>query len=188
MKKPPGRHSLEKEFPSGLLRPKARGAMRGSFDGQEILLVRLGGFGDVIFTLPAVHVLRASFPTARITFLVYKEFASVLEGFPGIHTVLTIDRAAYRRFNPIRISADTLALVKRLVGGRFKLVVDFQGFGETGLLTWLTGAPERWGSVYRQNRKWAYTRPVWRNRQLHAVDYHLDLLHLGGGLKPPRVC
>ena len=78
---------------SGSVRPvSADPDMRSSAIGQRILLVRLGGFGDVIFTLPAIHLLRTAFPNARITFLVYKEFASLLEGFTGVDAVLTLDR------------------------------------------------------------------------------------------------
>lgn len=152
---------------------------------ERILLIRLGGFGDIIFTLPAVHLVRESFPKARITFLVYKEFASLLEGFPGLNAVLTLDRARYR--NPLTVLGETGSLLGGLARGRFSMTIDFQGFGETAVLSWLTRAPQRWGSVYRSGRKWAYTRGVARDPRLHAVDYHLDLLRQAGGLSPAAV-
>jgi ADP-heptose:LPS heptosyltransferase len=102
--------------------------------------------------------------------------------------VLTLDRARYRGLNPISICAQTFALLRHLRRGRHDLVVDFQGFGETGLLAWLSGAPHRWGSVYHRTRSWAYTRAVWRNWQLHPVDYNVELLRLAGGLIPARIC
>jgi len=50
--------------------------------------------------------------------------------------------------------------MRRLRRRRFSLVVDFQGYGETALLTWLTGAPERWGQrVSRPARLGLYKRP-----------------------------
>jgi heptosyltransferase-1 len=154
---------------------------------QKILLIRLGSFGDVVFTLPAVHLVRASFPTASITFLVYNEYAPLLQGFPGINRILTLDRARYRTFNPVTICSEAASLLGGLLKERFELSIDFQGFGETAWLSWLTGAPERWGSVYRSSRRWAYTRPVMRNSQLHPVAYHLDLLRQAGGLVSERV-
>ena len=36
---------------------------------KEILLIRLKSIGDVVLTLPAVHVVRENFPAAKITFL-----------------------------------------------------------------------------------------------------------------------
>jgi ADP-heptose:LPS heptosyltransferase len=149
---------------------------------RRILLVRLGGFGDVVFTLPAVHLVRTTFANAQIVFLVYKEFASLLEGFPGVDAVLSLDRARYRSFNPFTICAETGSLLGRLARPRFGLAVDFQGFGETAFLSWYTRAPQRWGSVYRSGRKWAYTHAVWRNTELHPIDYHLDLLRQAGGM------
>ena len=154
---------------------------------KRILLVRLGGFGDVVFTLPAVHLVRTTFPEAEITFLVYREFAPLLEGFKGVDSVLTLDRARYRTFNPFTICAQTVSLLKHLALTRFALAVDFQGFGETAFLSWFTRAPERWGSIYRPGREWAYTRAVSRNPQLHPIDYHLDLLRQAGGMEPKRI-
>jgi ADP-heptose:LPS heptosyltransferase len=154
---------------------------------NRILLVRLGGFGDVIFTLPAVHLLRTAFPESQISFLVYKEFAPLLEGFPGVNTVLTLDRRPYRTLNPFSICAHTGSLLSQLARARFGLAVDFQGFGETGFFCWFTRAPQRWGSIYRPGRKWAYTDAVSRNTQLHPIDYHLDLLQQAGGLVVTKI-
>lgn len=155
--------------------------------GQRILLIRLGGFGDVIFTLPAVNLLRSVYPKAQTTFLVYHEFASLLEGFPGVDKTLTLDRARFRTFNPWTICAHLGSLLGSLAGGRFDLTVDFQGFGETAFLSWFTRSAQRWGSVYRPGRKWAYTRGVWRNPALHPIDYHLELVRQAGGIEPAAI-
>jgi len=154
---------------------------------ERILLIRLGSFGDVVFTLPAVHLVRRTFSNAKLTFLVYKEYAPLLQGFPRMDAVLTLDRKRYRSLNPITIGAETFSLLRHTVRSRFQLVIDFQCFGETAWLTWLTGAPQRWGSVYRPSRRWAYTHPVLRNPQLHPVEYDLDVLGKAGGLIPQRI-
>jgi ADP-heptose:LPS heptosyltransferase len=156
--------------------------MENPIEAQRILLIRLGGFGDIIFTLPAVHVLHTAFPQAKLSFLVYKEFSSLLEGFPGIEKIIPLDRSKFRSRNPITVCAETLCLLRPLVCSRFNLVVDFQGFGETALLTRLTDAPSRWGGVYRPGRSWAYTRPVSRNHKLHPVDFQLQVLRDAGDL------
>lgn len=154
---------------------------------QRLLLIRLGGFGDVVFTLPAVHLLRCAFPKAHITFLVYEELASLLEGFTGVDAVINLNRARFRTFNPFTICTETGSLLRQLTRNRFTLTVDFQGFGETGILSWLTRAPQRWGSVYRPGRGWAYTQAISRNFQLHPIDYHLDLVHRAGSLSSEQV-
>lgn len=150
------------------------------YEGQAILLVRLAHLGDVIFTLPAAQAVRAAFPEARITFLIARRFAPLLAGCPGLDAVLTLDQDLYRARRLGRILTETFRLLRRLRRSRFALAIDFQGFGETALLTWWSGAPQRWGSVYRPSRKWAYTHPIPRATHLHPIDYHLDLLRRCG--------
>jgi ADP-heptose:LPS heptosyltransferase len=151
-------------------------------DGR-ILLIRLGKLGDIVFTLPAVQAIRAAFPQARLTFLVYAELAPLLQGF-GELDFLVLDRAGYRKLDPRVVLGGTVSLFRRLVRSRFELAVDFQGFGETALLTWLSRAPQRWGNVYRPSRRWAYTRPIPRPADLHPVQYNLELLRRAGGVPP----
>lgn len=148
----------------------------------SILLIRLGGLGDLLFTLPAVQAVRAAFPRSRITFLVDKELAPVLEGFSAVDTTLSIDRAGYKRCNPLVLLRGTFRLLSSLKRPRFSLAVDFHGFGETAWFTWWSGAPQRWGNVYQPARSWAYTRPVQHNSAMHPIDYNLELLRQAGGL------
>jgi len=147
---------------------------------KKILLIRFKSIGDILFTLPAVQVIRDNFPKAKITFLVSRENAPLLEGFRAVDEVIPIDRALYRSRNPARIVAGTFALLRRLRRGGFSLVVDFQSYGETALLTRLTGAPERWGSVYQPARAWAYTRAQMLNRGLHSAEWNLAMLEQCG--------
>lgn len=147
---------------------------------ENILLIRLKSIGDILFTLPAVHVVREAFPGARISFMVSREYALLLEGFDEVDSVIALDRARMRRPNPVVIAGEALALLRRLRRGKFSLAIDFQGYGETALLTWWSGAPERWGTVYRGGRKWAYTRGVQRDTGSHPAEDFLSLLRTCG--------
>jgi len=153
----------------------------GSMEANaNILLIRLKSIGDILFTLPAVHRIRGAFPEARISFLVSKEYAPLLEGFRDLDHIITMDRARLRQRNPVAIAREMVGLLGRLRRPRFSLAVDFQGYGETALLTWWTGAPQRWGSVYRSSRRWAYTRAATRDDRIHIADWNLSLLHQCG--------
>jgi ADP-heptose:LPS heptosyltransferase len=147
---------------------------------ENILLIRLKSIGDILFLLPAVHVVRESFPGAKITFLTSSENAPLLQGFREVDEVITLDRARFQSGNPKAILAETFSLLRRLRRGKFSLVVDFQGYGETAWLARLSGAPERWGSVYGPGRRWAYTCGVTRNERIHHVDWYLSLLEQCG--------
>ena len=147
---------------------------------KNILLVRFKSIGDVVLTLPAVNAVRDNFPAAKISFLVTKELAPVVKCFPAVDEVIPVDRAAFRSKNPLTVAGTFARLLRDLRRPRFSLAVDFQGYGETAWLVRLSGARERWGSVYGKGRRWAYTRGLTREDLLHVADWNLSLLRQCG--------
>jgi ADP-heptose:LPS heptosyltransferase len=143
---------------------------------ENILLIRLKSIGDVVLTLPAVNVIRENFPDAKITFLTSKENAVLLRGFREVDEVITLDRAALRSGNPLKVVAEFFGLLRRLRAGKFDLAVDFQSYGETAWLTRITGAPQRWGQIHRAGRAWAYTRRIEPDLKIHPAEWHRNLL------------
>jgi ADP-heptose:LPS heptosyltransferase len=141
---------------------------------KNILLIRFKAIGDVVLTLPAVHAVRENFPEAHITFFTVSENAPLLEGFRDVDEVIALDRTALK--SPLRAAPEFFRLLRRLRAGKFSLVIDLQGYGETAWLTRLTGARERWGTVYGRGREWAYTRGLARKDDLHPADWNLFLL------------
>jgi ADP-heptose:LPS heptosyltransferase len=151
---------------------------------ENILLIRLKSIGDILFTLPAVHAVRESFPEAKLHFLVSKEHAPILRGFSEIDSVIPVDRAVYGSGSFSSACSRTYSLLRRLRQPKFSKVIDFQGYGETAFLSWWTGAPERWGTVYQTARGWAYTSGFPRVNFAHPANGSLALLrecglHLG---------
>jgi ADP-heptose:LPS heptosyltransferase len=55
--------------------------MFGHERARKHSLIRLKSIGDILFTLPAVNVIRENFPSAKIAFLTSKENAPLLQGF-----------------------------------------------------------------------------------------------------------
>lgn len=148
---------------------------------SDILVTRLQCIGDVIFTLPAMHALRENFPTAKITYLTSKENRPLIEGFgDAVQDVITVDRSAYHHGNLGTIARETFSLLRTLRRKKFSLAIDFQGYGETALLTWLTGAPERWACVHRPARRFAFTRSIRRERSVHPAQRNVSLLEQCG--------
>src|SRR5882757_11470646 len=97
---------------------------------ENILLIRLKSIGDVLFTLPAVHAVRANFPDARLHFLVSQEHAPLLRGFAEIDAVIPVDRKIYGSGNFPAAGASTVRLLRRLRQPRFFRTIDLQGYGE----------------------------------------------------------
>lgn len=148
---------------------------------RKILLMRLKSIGDVILTLPAVNLVRDNFPGAEIHYLTSKEMAPFVQGFSAVNDLLVLDRSGLRQ-GRLPAFRDLLAMGRRLRRERYDWVVDFQGYGETGALAWLTRAPRRFGNVYRATRAWAYTDAVRRDDAMHPAEWNRALL-LRGGLK-----
>ncbi len=148
-----------------------------------ILLLRLKSIGDVVLTLPAVGMVRENFPGHRILFLTALENAALVRGFSLVDDVLALDRQAFRQGRWLAGGRNILQLVTRLRREGLSHVLDFQGYGETAILTWLTGAPNRWGLLNRASRRWAFTKPVERNYGIHLADSNLAL-GLAAGLRP----
>lgn len=132
--------------------------------------------GDILFTLPAIHALRENFPRHKITFLTSREFMPLLAGFRGVDEVVSLDRSLLRTGNLIHRAQEVCSLMALLHQRKFSLAIDFQGYGETALMTLLTRAPERWGTVYQSARRYAYTRGIQRNPKLHPAESNLLLL------------
>jgi ADP-heptose:LPS heptosyltransferase len=147
---------------------------------ENILLIRLKSIGDILFTLPAVHVVRENFPDAKLHFLVSQEHASLLRGFSDIDEIIPLDRATFRSKNFSAIGAGAFQLLRRLRAQKFSLAIDFQGYGETEFFAWWSGAPERRGNVYDATRGWTYTQTSLRDIKTHPAEWNLALLQKSG--------
>ncbi len=147
---------------------------------ENILLVRLKSIGDVLFTLPAVLAVRDQFPAARLHFLVARENAELIRGFAAIDEIIVLDRRMFSAGSPLTTIRDAATLIRQLRQPHFDLAIDFQGYGETEGLAYFSGAPERWGNVYKPSRGWTYTRTSVRNTATHPVEWNLALLRAGG--------
>jgi len=111
----------------------------------KILAIRLARLGDVILLLPALGLLKAAFPSARLTFLTGHRCAAIAELCPHIDEVIAVNRVAMRDGSVVNAVGEMFKLVREIRGRGFDLVVDFHSFRETNLLTWLSGAPVRLG-------------------------------------------
>ncbi len=150
----------------------------------NILFIKWKSMGDVVFTLPAIGMLRANFPDAKITYFTLVEYEPIAAAFSQVDEVLALDRGIYKRKNFVAMGRTTRELLRRLRRGHFSMVIDSQCYTETAALAWFTRAPQRWGfQLGRRLRRWAYTHSLPRPDDYHPVDANLKLL-AQFGLKP----
>ena len=141
---------------------------------REILVVRLGAMGDIIHTLPAVSTLRASFPAARITWMIEPRWRPLLEGNPAIDAIAEFDRAG--GVGGMWRSARAL----RACG--FDLGIDFQGLIKSAAALRVAGASRRWGRAQPREApaRWLYTDSAAVAGAAHIVEQHLELARAAG--------
>lgn len=153
-----------------------------SKDPQKILIIKPSSLGDIVHSLPFLHVLHNRFPDAKIDWIVARGNEGLLEGNQIINKLLIIDKDNWKNAGKIK---DTLAemgrLVKTLRNEGYDLVIDLQGLLRSGLMAAATGSSMRMGfSEAREGSALFYTHKVGGGRELHAVDRYLKVAHALG--------
>jgi heptosyltransferase-1 len=148
---------------------------------NNILIVRLGAMGDVIHALPAAMLLRASFPEAKVGWIVERRWSELLEwkfdGRPFPDVVHQVDTRAWRKH---LLSLDTIAevraLTRELRAQKYDVAVDFQGAIKSAAIALISGAPRRVGfsDPWEKPASLLYTNPI-QSHARHVVKRNLGL-------------
>jgi heptosyltransferase-1 len=130
----------------------------------RILVIRLSAIGDIVFASPLVSALRRAYPKGHIAWLVQPECSALLDHHPDLDETIVCPLGHWRRLWRERrfgeLAAGIGALRQTLRLRRFDLALDLQGLIKSGLLTWLSGAPERIGLGSREGSQWLMTRTL----------------------------
>ncbi len=148
-------------------------------DRDRVLLIRLGAVGDVLRTLPALHLIRTSYPALHLAWLVEDPSRDLLVGHPEIDEIIVFPRREFREaaLRPRRLTKQLATLAEGLRERRFGVAIDFQGSFKSGLLARMSGAPRRVGFAPGFCREFSFlltnewVRP--RERRLNRVERNL---------------
>jgi lipopolysaccharide heptosyltransferase II len=144
---------------------------------RRLLIIKPSSLGDIVHALPTVAALRRRWPSAKLAWLVKREWAEVLDGNPDLDEVLAVDLSM----------KGWPAAIRAVRAGRFDVVVDLQGLLRSAMLGWMSGAPVRIGFANgREGSPWFYTDhiPV-PAASIHAVDRYL-LIARALGAEPEK--
>jgi ADP-heptose:LPS heptosyltransferase len=140
---------------------------------ERILAVRLARLGDVTLVLPALGMLRAAFPDARLTLLTGAPYAPLAQLCPWVDDVIALDRHGLRDGSRRAAVKGIFDLVRQLRAPRFDLAVDFHSFRETNLLVRASGARWRVG-MQRSDRAYLgfcfNLPPVMEDKGVHVGE------------------
>jgi lipopolysaccharide heptosyltransferase I len=155
---------------------------------RAFLIVRLGALGDIVHALPLAAALRATWPDARIDWLVDVKHRAILDRVAGLSAIVPVDT---RR---LRGETGIVPVVRRLRAARYDVAVDAQGLLKSALLARLAGARRvvglAGGHLREPLARWAYDDTA-EPAGPHVVDHALALAQVAGASAgaaagPPR--
>lgn len=155
----------------------AAGALSVPAQPERILIVKLGGLGDVIHALPAAQAIRAAAPKAHLAWAVESSASAIVRCQPWIDEVVELNRR--RRWRGYR------EFLQNLRRTRWDATIDFQGSFRSGVATYLSRARRRIGylpSLELAHLFYNECLPL-ADLNCHAVERDLGLAaKLGGRL------
>lgn len=144
---------------------------------KKILVIKPSSLGDIIHSLPFLHVMRDAFPKAEIHWLIAKGLEGLIESHPMINRLWVINKDHWKNFKRIGETASEIKnLFKDLKDERYDMAIDLQGLLRSGLLTYATKAPVRIGfKEAREGSTLFYTHKIEGGKEIHAVDRYLKI-------------
>lgn len=148
---------------------------------KSILIVRLSAIGDVIHTLPALHLLRRRFPDARIGWVVEEMSAALLRGHPELDRLYVIPKKRWRReWARTFFSGEKSRFFRAIRRDCYDVAIDFHGLTKSGWVAWRSGAKVRVGYGDHDGREcnklFTNVRIHPRAEARHVIDRNLELL------------
>ncbi len=145
-------------------------------DYRHILLIKPSSMGDIVHAMPTCVAIRRAYPKARLTWLVKREWAGLVERIEGVDRVWPVDSTL----------TGWLAQVPSLRAEHFDLVVDLQGLLRSAAIGWLSGSPLFVGfATGREGSPWFYSKSVpVPSLEMHAVDRYLLVAKAVGASEP----
>jgi len=124
---------------------------------MKVLVVKVSALGDIVHALPVIAHLHAVQPDISVDWLVESSFASLLQNQPLLRKVILLDTRGWRRQGAMAAVRGAWMVGRQLREEEYDVVLDLQGNSKTGLFTWLSGAPKRFGFDLHHAREWLNT-------------------------------
>jgi len=129
------RKKVENQFSLERMAKETLKVYKEAYQDKNILVVKLGGLGDLILATPSLKALRNKFPGARISLLTDKRFKGIIESCPYIDELILFDRK----------KKNLGVLVSELKKRNFGISIDFKNSGFTHFAAYFSGIPHRYG-------------------------------------------
>jgi len=140
---------------------------------RNVLLIQLGEIGDVVLATPTFRAVKETFPGVRLSVLVRKPCASLLEADPHLDEIIEVAKSS-RKIT--EFGRENFDLVRKLRGGAYDLVIDLRTGDRGTILAFLSGAPVR---IARCDPGQSFWRPWMLTRLLPDSPHAPPPVHPG---------
>lgn len=134
---------------------------------SKILFVNPYGIGDVLFTTPALSLVKRYFPESVIGYLCNERTKAVLESSPMVDKLFVFEKDQYRKLwkgNKKECFRKFAALFRQMKQQRFDVALDYSLSRQYGFVLAALGIPIRIGYDYQG-------RGVFLNRKVEMKEY-----------------
>jgi ADP-heptose:LPS heptosyltransferase len=121
------------------IRPNFFERTRGA---KKVMVLDLGFLGDTVHLLPALWMLRQSYPNAKLHCVVAEHVTSLMECVPWVDHVW-----GYMRFPRHATLRENFQIISRLRQEKFDVLINLNGSDRSSWLTFFSGARERLGRI-----------------------------------------
>lgn len=138
---------------------------------DKILIIMMGGIGNMIFLTPALKALRKAYPFSKIHFLLGPYGAEkVIEGSNLIDKKIIVDPEEQKGI------IETIRLIRKLREENFSLSITSTGINpiKTSLLCYLAGIKYRLGENI-EGKSFFYNLKVSFDKESHEVESNINL-------------
>lgn len=138
----------------------------------SICIMRLSAIGDVTHVVPVIHAIRTHLPQARITWIIGKLEARLLDGLPGVEFIVFDKKGGFGAVRQLRTA---------LKGRKFDVLLHMQVAARANLLSTLVQAPVRIGwdrPRWRDRHQWFINQSVQSVPEQHQVDAFLEFARI----------
>lgn len=137
---------------------------------MHILIIKPSGLGDIIHALPILPHIKSIFPEAKISWIVFKEFSSVLEVNPYIDNLIIY----HRKGGHLKQLRDLFAYFQK---NKVDISLDLQGLARSAIVALISGAKYRLTISDARELSWLFEQVVSDfNPGQHAVERNLELI------------
>jgi lipopolysaccharide heptosyltransferase II len=141
---------------------------------KKILIINVNWIGDVLFSTPAIRLIKESYPSSYLGCMIVPRCKEVLENNPYVDELILFDeRTTHRSL------FSKLKFILFLKEKNFDIAFIFHRSFTRTLICWLANIPQRIG-YYRKKSSLFLTKKIEVTEGIHRVDYFLNLLKAEG--------